>query len=141
VAAVKALALLMVLAASAAAAQPAAPRPPVPLSPAVAAGGLLFVSGQLAIGPGNKLVGDDIATQTGVTLDNVAAILARHGLTLADVVNVTVHLTRAEDFRAFNAAYVARMTPPYPTRTTVIAGMVLPGALVEITVVARLKQP
>lgn len=112
-------------------------RPVLPFSPAVVAGDLVFVSGQLPVDGQFRVIGTTIEEQTSATLDNVEAILRTQGLSLADVVKATVFLTRAEDFRAFNRAYVSRFKPPLPARTTVVAGMVLPGALIEIDVVAR----
>lgn len=45
-------------------------------------------------------------------------------------------LTRVEDFAAFNRVYAARFAEPYPARATVISGLAIPGALVEIDAVA-----
>ena len=107
----------------------------VPLSLGVRVGDFVFVSGQLALRHG-RIVGSDIRTQTATTLDNVAGVLAQAGLTLADVCKVTVWLTNAEDFPAFNAIYAEHMSVPFPARSTVVAELLLPGALIEIEVIA-----
>jgi reactive intermediate/imine deaminase len=60
----------------------------------VRAGNLIFVSGQVARGPDGKLVGEnDIEAQTAQVLDNIQAVLATVGCTLADVVKVTTFMT------------------------------------------------
>lgn len=97
--------------------------------------GLVFLSGEMPFAEDGS-VPEGIAAQADLTLRRIAATLATEGLGLNDVVQVTVYLTHAEDFAAFNAAYRAHFTAPYPTRTTVVAQLVVPKARVEITVVA-----
>ncbi|MAM84187.1 MAG: hypothetical protein CL472_05885 [Acidobacteria bacterium] len=108
----------------------------VPLSPAIAAGDFLFLSGQIAFGPDGAMAGDDIASQTHQVFRNIQAVLATHGATLENVVNATVYLTDPEDFAAFNTVYADYFPGTPPARTTVIAGL-LAGARVELTVIAR----
>lgn len=108
------------------------------LSPAMAAGDLIFLSGQLAFGADGAIVApDDIARQTEQVLANLARVLATQGLDLSDVVKTTVWLTDTADFPAFNAAYAATFGDHRPARSTVRADLMLPGARVEIEVVAR----
>jgi len=114
---------------------------PPHLSPAVSAGRLLYLSGQLAFGPDGVLIDGDIAAQTARTLDNIAAVLDQHGLTLAHVVKATVWLARVEDFAPFNAAYAAAFGTHRPARSTVRSDLMLPGALVEIEVIADTGRP
>jgi 2-iminobutanoate/2-iminopropanoate deaminase len=98
--------------------------------------GLIFVAGQTGVDPvARRVIATGVEAQTLRAIDNVAAVLAAEGAALADVVQVTVHLAREEDFQAMNAAYARRFEPPYPVRTTVVAGLG-PDALVEITAVA-----
>ena len=114
---------------------PDVPPPKGAYSPAVRAGDLVFVSGQVPRDPRTgALVGDDVVTQTRQTLANVAGALAAAGAALDDVVSVAVHLADVDDWGAFDAVYRETFRPPYPTRTVV--GASLRGILVEITVVA-----
>lgn len=119
---------------------PDVPLPKGPYSPAVRAGNLVFVSGQvprdLATG---ALVGDDIATQTRQTLSNLQRVLEQSGASLGDVVSVTVYLARADDWGAMNAVYAEMFHAPYPSRTTV--GAELRGILVEVSAVAYVMGP
>ena len=111
-------------------------RPPVgAYSPAVRAGGLIFVSGQVPKDPHTgATLGGDVSEQTRRVLANVERVLRSAGATLSDVVSVTAYLQHIEDWDAFDAVYRAIFQPPYPTRTTV--GANLHGFLVEISVIA-----
>ncbi len=114
-----------------------APAPAGAYSPAVRAGDLVFVSGQVPRDPRTGEIKGDIAQQTRQVLENLGAVLATAGATLDDVVSVNAYLADIKDWEAFNAAYGEVFRPPYPTRTTV--GAHLHGFLVEISAVARLN--
>ncbi|MFF2998686.1 RidA family protein [Streptomyces sp. NPDC057950] len=115
----------------------AAPRPAGAYSQGVVAGGFLYTAG---FGPQDPRTGrapEGVADQTRQVLGNVRAVLAERGLSLHDVVKVTVHLQELRrDFAEFDAAYRPFFTEPYPVRTTV--GSDLMNILVEIDVVAVL---
>jgi 2-iminobutanoate/2-iminopropanoate deaminase len=115
-----------------------APPPAGAYSPVARAGHLVFVSGQVPKDPATgEMVGGDVQAQTRRVLENVRLALGTAGLGLDDVVSVTAYLADADDWGAFNEAYKATFRPPYPTRTTVGAG--LRGILVEISVVAAVR--
>ena len=102
-----------------------------PYSDAVIAGDLVFVSGK--VGP----AGVSFAEQAQGAIDRVEASLATAGLTLADVVSVTVYLTDMDRYAEFNEIYAARLPAPYPARACVAVAE-LPGErLVEVQAVAR----
>jgi len=114
---------------------PDVPPPAGAYSPGVRAGNLLFVSGQTPRDPATgQIVGDDIESQTRVTLENVARIVTLAGATMAQLVSVTVYLADEDDWGRFNEVYKSVMSPPYPTRAVV--GAQLRGILVEISAVA-----
>ena len=107
-------------------------------SPYRRAGDLVFVSGQMPFGEGFRLIGDDIATQTRVCLENIERQLVAAGLSARDIVKTTVWLTRTEDFAAFDAAYGAYFgEATLPARSTVRADLMVPGALIEIEAIAQ----
>jgi 2-iminobutanoate/2-iminopropanoate deaminase len=116
---------------------------PAPLgaySPAVRAGNLIFVSGQVPKDPrSGELLGSDVREQTRAVLANVERVLGAAGATLRDVVSVTAYLADIADWGAFNDTYREVFAPPYPTRTTL--GAALHGVLVEITVIASAPSP
>ncbi|CAN5132557.1 RidA family protein [soil metagenome] len=107
----------------------------LPLSRGLEHGGLILLSGQLALRNG-KIVGDTISEQTDAIFDHISETLALAGRTLQHIIKVTVWLTRAADFAEFNRIYAERVLAPYPVRSTVMAQLLVPGALVEIEVVA-----
>jgi len=108
----------------------------LPLSKAVRAGDFVMLSGQLGLDAGGRLVGEDIETQTAQCLANIREILRDAGCTLDQVVKSTVWLVNREDFAPFNAIYASHFPSQSPVRSTVVCGLVLPGALVEIEVIA-----
>jgi 2-iminobutanoate/2-iminopropanoate deaminase len=117
------------------------PAPPAgaagpPFSPARVAGDFVYLSGALATDATGRLVDGDIRAQTARTLDNLAALLRANGSSMEQVAAVTVYLKRAPDFPAMNEVYARYWPKDPPTRTTVVANLVLPQALVEIGVVA-----
>jgi len=105
------------------------------LSPYVVHGDLIYLSGQLAFDAHGAITGD-IAAQTRRCLDNIAATLAKLGLTPGAVIKTTVWITSAEHFVAFNQAYADFFGDHRPARSTTIAGLALPAALVEIEAIA-----
>lgn len=109
-----------------------------PYSHAVWAGDLLFLSGQTPIDPATRvLVAGDIGAQTRQCLANLAAVLSRAGMGLADVVKCNVYLVDMADFDAMNHAYRAAFADPFPARTTIGVAALPLGARVEIELVAR----
>ncbi len=108
---------------------------PVPFSKAVRAGGFLFLSGQLAMNADASIVEGDIAVQTRVVLERIAATLQELGSGMGDVVKTTVWLASLDDFAAFNDEYRKHFTAGLPARSTVEAKLYR-GAKVEIEVMA-----
>jgi 2-iminobutanoate/2-iminopropanoate deaminase len=110
--------------------------PPVgAYSPAVKAGGFVFVSGQIPRDPvSGELVGDDVESQTRQVIRNIERALESAGASLSDVVSMVVYLADVDDWGRFNTVYKELMSPPYPTRTAV--GANLRGIMIEISAVA-----
>jgi reactive intermediate/imine deaminase len=114
-------------------------RPAGSYSPGIAAEGrFVFVSGQGPMREG-EIVGETVAEQTRVVLENVAAVLADAGANLSDVVRCGVFLADVvADFREMDQVYSGYFPQPLPARTTVGAVLPLPGMRVEIDCVAVL---
>ena len=116
-----------------------APKAIGPYAQGIAAGGFLFTAGQVPLDPATmKLVSGTIAEETNRVFDNLEAILAGAGCTLADVVKTTVFLTDMANFAEMNGAYAARFGDHRPARSTVQVAALPAGARVEIEVVAKL---
>ena len=116
---------------------PGAPKAIGPYSPAIRAGQLLFVSGQVPIDPatGDMITGG-IADQTRRVLDNIGELLLAAGRSFGDVVRTTVFLADMNDFGAMNAVYGEYFAEPYPARATVQVARLPKDARVEIDVIA-----
>ena len=114
----------------------AAPRGPY--SPAVSAGGFIYVSGQIPIDPvTNQTVLGDVKAETRQVLSNIQRILEGCGATMSDVVKCGVFLTDVTDFAAMNEVYAEFFGQAKPARTTIaVAALPLQGAKVEIDAVA-----
>ena len=118
-------------------ASPGAPKAIGPYSPAVRAGQLVFLSGQVPMDPATgNLVEGDLATQTRRVFDNLGALLTAAGLSFADVVRTTVFLADMNDFAAMNQVYATYFTEPYPARSTVQVARLPKDARVEIDLIA-----
>src|SRR6476661_1665350 len=116
-----------------------APFQGAPYSQAIAAGGFVFVSGQLALRPGDKeLSGGTIEEQTEQVLANLRAILEEAGSGLAQLVKTTVFLQNLDDFPGMNSVYAKHVGEQPPARSTVEVAKLPSGALVEIEAVALL---
>jgi 2-iminobutanoate/2-iminopropanoate deaminase len=116
---------------------PDAPQAIGPYSPAIRAGQLLFVSGQVPIDPATgDLVQGDVQAQTRRVLDNIGALLEAGGLSFADVVRTTVFLADMGDFQAMNEIYATYFPAPPPARATVQVSRLPKDARLEIDVIA-----
>ena len=115
-------------------------RPSV-LSPAVRVGDVVYLAGQLGSKPGGGGMADGgIQGQTRQALENVKASLALAGGVMEDIVKCSVFLTDVKDFGAMNEAYREFFPKDPPARTTVaVAGLVAPGALIEIECIAAAR--
>lgn len=111
--------------------------PPIgPFSTAVRAGGFIYVAGALATGADGTIVGSTAGAQTTAILKQMGKVLEASGSSMENVAAVMVYLRNAGDFPAMNDAYKAFWPKDPPTRTTVVTNLVLPDALVEVSMVA-----
>ncbi|GLS87139.1 RutC family protein y4sK [Cypionkella aquatica] len=118
----------------------AAPAAIGPYSQAIAAGGLLFVSGQLPIDPATgEFPSADAVDQMRQCLRNIAAIAEAAGASLSDVVKTTIYVTDLSRFAEINAGYAEAFAAPYPARATVEVAALPKGAAVEVDAILALK--
>ena len=109
--------------------------PALPFSKTRRIGQTLYLSGELGFDASGQISGD-VTEQTRAIMARIKDTLTAEGLDMASVVSCTCYLTDVADFAAFNAAYKETFADPLPVRTTVFAGLALPDAKVEITVIA-----
>lgn len=102
---------------------------------------LVFVTGQVAVDEDGRTVGvGDVAAQAEQVYRNLRTVLAAAGGDLADLVQVTVYLTDRDLFDAFNRVrnrVFGDVVPP-SSAVVVVAGLVVPDHLVEISAVAAI---
>lgn len=116
---------------------PSAPGALGPYSVAVEAAGLVFISGQVALDPATgERAPDDVEAQVRQIMRNIEAILSDVGLGFDDVVKTTIFLADMADFPKVNEIYGAAFGDSPPARSTVEAGGLPGGFLVEIETIA-----
>ena len=116
-----------------------APKPAGAYSPAIRAGNLVFVSGQIPIEPASgELVSGDITAQTDRVMRNLAAVLKGAGLGFEHVVRTTVFLADMGDFAAFNEVYSRYIVDPPPARATVQVARLPRDVSIEIDCIAMI---
>jgi len=115
----------------------AAPQAIGPYAQGIAAAGMVFLSGQIALDPRTgRLVEGSIEDETRRVLANLSAVLDAAGLTLDAVVRTTVYLTDLADFPRVNQTYAEFFREPFPARATVQVAALPRGARVEIDAIA-----
>ena len=117
-----------------------APQAIGPYSQAIAAGQLLFLSGQTPLDPATgKLVDGGIAEQPHRVMSNLRAVLTAAGASFDNVVRTTIFLADMNDFAAVNEVYGSYFENPAPARACVQAAALPMQARVEIDAVALLS--
>jgi 2-iminobutanoate/2-iminopropanoate deaminase len=98
----------------------------------------IFCSGQIPIDPrtGELAGAGDVRAQTHRVMQNLTAVLAAAGASLAQVVKTTIYLTDLKSFALVNEAYGSYFTGAPPARATVEVAGLPRGAQVEIEAVA-----
>lgn len=102
---------------------------------------ILHVSGQIAQDSTGKTIGpNDIVAQTEKVIDNIAALVAAEGGTLADVCKVVIFLTSRDHLPAVMEVRRRRFKEPFPaTSAVIVAGLANPEWMIEIEATAVLK--
>jgi 2-iminobutanoate/2-iminopropanoate deaminase len=112
----------------------------LPFSEAVQVGSLLFASGQIGVLPGTTtLASGGITPEAKQAIENIQAILKRHGATLRDVVKCTVFLADIKEWPAFNEVYRQYFSAPYPARSALAANGLAFNARVEVECIAMVR--
>ena len=109
-------------------------------APAVKSGSCLYCSGQIGIAEDGQ-VPEDSETQFAQAFENVKTVLAAAGVTFEDVIEMTsYHVGLRTNLRAFTKVKDQYIHQPYPAWTAIgVSELAVPGGLVEIKVIARLR--
>lgn len=112
-----------------------------PYSQAIVCDGWLFSSGQIGLDPSTmQIVDGGFEAQAHQVMKNLSEVLSSAGCSFENVVKSTIYLADMADFPIINEIYGNAMGSHRPARSTVQAGGLPMGALVEIDVVARVGQ-
>ncbi|RFM28347.1 RidA family protein [Deminuibacter soli] len=110
-----------------------------PYTAAVAANGLLYVSGQIGTDAGGNLVNTSFEVEAQQVMQNLGNVLQTHGLAYNNLVNVTIYLTSMQQYAAINEVYSRYFTGAFPARVCIAVQELPKQARVEIAAVAALQ--
>lgn len=114
-----------------------APAPIGPYSQAVAAGNLLFISGQVCIDPqSGELNNADVKAEAHQVMKNLQAILSQAGLSFNHVVKTTIFLSDMNLFAEINEIYGSYFSGTFPARETIAVKGLPKNVNVEISMIA-----
>lgn len=114
-----------------------APAPIGPYNQAVAAGGFLFISGQICINPATgELNNSDLHTETVQVMQNLTAVLQEAGMNFSNVVKTTIFLSDMSLFAEVNEIYGKYFDGGFPARETVAVKGLPKNVNVEISMIA-----
>ena len=127
-----------------------APRPLAHYSEAFRVGGFVFAAGQIAsdyttgvprearVDPAFPFYGSDIERQTRYVLENLARTFEAAGTSLDQVVKAQVFHTDLANFSEFDEVWKDVFSTPPPRTTVGTTGLLVPGCLVEIDLIAAM---
>jgi len=117
-----------------------AAKPLASYSQAVRAGELVFVSGCIPQNPNtSELVSDSIENATAQCLENVRMILKDAGLGFENIVKASVFMINSDDYMGMDQVYASTLPKPYPAREAIFVAGLPKGAIVEISVIAKVN--
>ena len=112
---------------------PKAPKAIGPYSQAIAAGGTVYLSGQIGLDPATgELVPGGVEAEARRVFTNLAAVAEAAGANLAAAVRVTIYLVDFGHFAAVNKIMQEFFSEPYPARVTIAAAALPRGAAIEV---------
>jgi reactive intermediate/imine deaminase len=112
---------------------PKAPKAIGPYSQAIAAGGAVYLSGQIGLDPASgELVAGGIEAEARRVFTNLAAVAEAAGASLDAAVKVTIYLVDFGHFAVVNGIMQEFFREPYPARVTIAASALPRGAAIEV---------
>lgn len=114
-----------------------APAPIGPYSQAIAAGGFVFVSGQIPTNPSTgEIVTGGIKAEAKQVMENIKVILSEAGLEFSNIIKTSIFLTDMQNFAQVNEVYGTYFTDQFPARETVQVAALPKNVNLEISVIA-----
>lgn len=108
----------------------------LPFSEAVRVGSMLHVSGAIGIDEHGALVSGGIEPETRQAMNNIRAILERHGSSMDRVIKCTAMLADMDEWAAMNRVYVEFFPTHLPARSAFGASGLALGSRIEIECLA-----
>ena len=110
-----------------------APKAIGPYSQAIAAGGAVYLSGQVALDPATgELVKGGFEAEARRVFENLRAVAEAAGSSLAAAVRVTIYLTDFNQFAVANKVMQEFFSEPFPARVTIGVASLPRGAAIEV---------
>jgi len=117
---------------------PNAAKPLAPYTPAVEAGGFVFLSGQIAlVGDSGELRMESIEAETRQVMENIGILLHAAGLGYEHLVKCTIFLSDMDHYAAVNGVYGGYFTGTPPAREAIAVKGLPKGVNVEISGIAH----
>jgi len=113
----------------------------LPFSDAVLTGNTLYIAGHIGIDAKTGQAARDPEVEATLVLDAVKQTVKAAGLTMDDLVSVTVFCTDLGLYHSFNKIYQSYFHEKYPARAFIGVGHLLRGAHFEVQGVAVKSHP
>jgi len=107
-----------------------------PFDDAVRAGQTLYLAGRIGLDPATQKPPADAAAEVRNVMDQIKAVLAQEGMTMDDLVTVTVYCTDLSLYGTFNDVYRTYFTKGFPARAFIGSGSLLAGGRFEVQGIA-----
>ena len=107
-----------------------------PFSDAVRVGQTLYLAGRIGLDPATNKPPADAAAEVRTVMDQIKAVLAQEGMSMDDLVTVTVYCTDLGLYGTFNDVYRTYFTKGFPARAFIGSGPLLAGGRFEVQGIA-----
>jgi len=107
-----------------------------PFDDAVRVGPTLYLAGRIGLDPATQKPPADAAAEVRTVMDQIKAVLAQEGMTMDDLVTVTVYCTDLNLYGTFNDVYRTYFTKGFPARAFIGSGSLLAGGRFEVQGIA-----
>jgi 2-iminobutanoate/2-iminopropanoate deaminase len=112
---------------------------PAPFSEAVLAGNTLYIAGHLGMDPQTGKPGQTPEEEAKLVMESFKRTVEAAGMTMDDVVSVTVYCSDVSQYAAFNGVYRTYFHENYPARAFIGSGKLLFDARFEVQGIAVKK--
>ena len=107
-----------------------------PFDDAVRVGNTLYLAGRIGLDPATNKPPADAAAEVRTVMDQIKAVLVQEGMTMDDLVTVTVYCTDLSLYSTFNDVYRTYFTKGFPARAFIGSGPLLAGGRFEVQGIA-----